>query len=151
VRHVEEIPFDRIRPAKATAQEKKFTDMQVGFGLGKPHSCAALCLVVAGKEGCTWRCFVLWGRGCQGDCMSSHFLVSNSVPVLVLSLTAVTTCVCCCRCCCPQHLPHPQTALQTADKQTIVGSLKDMLYKRRMERELLRAKGEFELCLKYVM
>lgn len=29
VRHVEEIPFDRIRPAKATAQEKKFTDMQV--------------------------------------------------------------------------------------------------------------------------
>jgi hypothetical protein len=36
----------------------------------------------------------------------------------------------------------PQTALQTADKQTIVGSLKDMLYKRRMERELLRAKGE---------
>lgn len=35
-----------------------------------------------------------------------------------------------------------QTALQTADKQTIVGSLKDMLYKKRMERELLRAKGE---------
>lgn len=31
VRHVEEIPFDRIRPAKATAQEKKFTDMQVRF------------------------------------------------------------------------------------------------------------------------
>jgi hypothetical protein len=29
VRTVEEIPFDRIRPAKATAQEKKFTDMQV--------------------------------------------------------------------------------------------------------------------------
>lgn len=61
VRTVEEIPFDRIRPAKATAQEKKFTDMQA--------------------------------------------------------------------------------AIQTADKQTIVGSLKDMLYKRRMERELLRAKG----------
>lgn len=40
-------------------------------------------------------------------------------------------------------IPLPlQTALQTADKQTIVGSLKDMLYKRRMERELLRAKGE---------
>lgn len=33
VRHVEEIPFDRIRPAKATAQEKKFTDMQVGVVL----------------------------------------------------------------------------------------------------------------------
>jgi translation initiation factor 3 subunit G len=31
VRTVEEIPFDRIRPAKATAQEKKFTDMQVGW------------------------------------------------------------------------------------------------------------------------
>ena len=30
VRHVEDIPFERIRPAKATAQEKKFTDMQVG-------------------------------------------------------------------------------------------------------------------------
>jgi hypothetical protein len=27
VRHVEDIPFVRIRPAKATAQEKKFTDM----------------------------------------------------------------------------------------------------------------------------
>ncbi|KAI8474169.1 MAG: eukaryotic translation initiation factor [Monoraphidium minutum] len=34
-----------------------------------------------------------------------------------------------------------QQAMQTADKSTIVGSLKDMLYKRRMERELLRAKG----------
>jgi hypothetical protein len=31
VRHVEDIPFERIRPAKATAQEKKVTDMQVGF------------------------------------------------------------------------------------------------------------------------
>eukprot|EP00879_Flechtneria_rotunda_P022689 GHRR01023962.1.p1 GENE.GHRR01023962.1~~GHRR01023962.1.p1 ORF type:complete len:228 (+),score=93.62 GHRR01023962.1:265-948(+) len=61
VRHVEDIPFERIRPAKATAQEKKFTDMQA--------------------------------------------------------------------------------ALQSADKQTIVGSLKDVLYKKRMERELLRAKG----------
>lgn len=35
-----------------------------------------------------------------------------------------------------------QAALQSgADKQQIVGSLKDMLYRRRMERELLRAKG----------
>jgi translation initiation factor 3 subunit G len=34
-----------------------------------------------------------------------------------------------------------QAAMQSADKSTIVGSLKDMLYKRRMERELLRAKG----------
>lgn len=34
-----------------------------------------------------------------------------------------------------------QQAMQSADKSTIVGSLKDMLYKRRMERELLRAKG----------
>lgn len=33
VRHVEDIPFERIRPAKATAQEKKVTDMQVG-GMG---------------------------------------------------------------------------------------------------------------------
>jgi translation initiation factor 3 subunit G len=31
--------------------------------------------------------------------------------------------------------------LATADKSTVVGSLKDMLYKKRMERELLRAKG----------
>ncbi|KAF8061162.1 eif3g-a [Scenedesmus sp. PABB004] len=61
VRHVEDIPFERIRPAKATAQEKKFTDMQA--------------------------------------------------------------------------------ALQSADKHAIVGSLKDVLYKKRMERELLRAKG----------
>jgi hypothetical protein len=29
VRHVEDIPFERIRPAKATAQEKKFTDMHL--------------------------------------------------------------------------------------------------------------------------
>jgi hypothetical protein len=28
---VEDIPFDRIRPAKATAQEKKFTDMQAAL------------------------------------------------------------------------------------------------------------------------
>jgi translation initiation factor 3 subunit G len=34
-----------------------------------------------------------------------------------------------------------QAAMQSADKSAIVGSLKDMLYKRRMERELLRAKG----------
>lgn len=34
-----------------------------------------------------------------------------------------------------------QHALATADKQTISGSLKDILYKKRMERELLRAKG----------
>jgi len=35
-----------------------------------------------------------------------------------------------------------QAALQSgADKQQIVGSLKDMLYRRRMERELMRAKG----------
>jgi hypothetical protein len=34
-----------------------------------------------------------------------------------------------------------QQAMQSADKSAIVGSLKDMLYKRRMERELLRAKG----------
>lgn len=31
--------------------------------------------------------------------------------------------------------------LATADKQAVVGSLKDILYKKRMERELLRAKG----------
>jgi hypothetical protein len=31
VRHVEDIPFERIRPAKATAQEKKFTDMQAAL------------------------------------------------------------------------------------------------------------------------
>ena len=45
---------------------------------------------------------------------------------------------------CAAAIPPPalQAALQSADKQTIVGSLKDMLYKRRMERELLRAKGE---------
>lgn len=61
VQQKEEIPFERIRQAKATQQEKKFTDMQA--------------------------------------------------------------------------------AMQSADKSTIVGSLKDMLYKRRMERELLRAKG----------
>lgn len=35
-----------------------------------------------------------------------------------------------------------QQVLATADKTTIVGSLKDVLYKKRMERELLRAKGE---------
>lgn len=34
-----------------------------------------------------------------------------------------------------------QQAMQSSDKSAIVGSLKDMLYKRRMERELLRAKG----------
>jgi hypothetical protein len=28
---VEDIPFERIRPAKATAQEKKFTDMQAAL------------------------------------------------------------------------------------------------------------------------
>jgi translation initiation factor 3 subunit G len=63
VQGVEEIPFERVRQAKATQQEKKgFTDMQAALQSG-------------------------------------------------------------------------------ADKQQIVGSLKDMLYRRRMERELLRAKG----------
>jgi hypothetical protein len=61
VQQKEDIPFERVRQAKQTQQEKKFTDMQ--------------------------------------------------------------------------------TAMASADKSTIVGSLKDMLYKRRMERELLRAKG----------
>jgi translation initiation factor 3 subunit G len=58
---IEEIPFERIRPAKATAQEKKVTDLQ--------------------------------------------------------------------------------QALASQDKASVVGSLKDVLYKKRMERELLRAKG----------
>lgn len=35
-------------------------------------------------------------------------------------------------------------AIATQDNQTIVGSLKDMLYKKRMERELRRAKGLLE-------
>jgi hypothetical protein len=34
-----------------------------------------------------------------------------------------------------------QMALAGADKHAVVGSLKDVLYKKRMERELLRAKG----------
>lgn len=34
-----------------------------------------------------------------------------------------------------------QQAMQTNDKQAVSGSIKDMLYKKRMERELLRAKG----------
>jgi len=61
VRHVEDIPFERIRQVKATLQEKKITDLQ--------------------------------------------------------------------------------QAMQMGDKSQVVGSLKDALYKRRMERELLRAKG----------
>eukprot|EP00878_Enallax_costatus_P002716 GHUV01002905.1.p1 GENE.GHUV01002905.1~~GHUV01002905.1.p1 ORF type:complete len:291 (+),score=85.07 GHUV01002905.1:368-1240(+) len=59
--HTEDIPFERIRPAKATAQEKKITDVSA--------------------------------------------------------------------------------ALQSADKNAIVGSLKDVLAKKRMQRELLRARG----------
>lgn len=34
-----------------------------------------------------------------------------------------------------------QSAMQANDKQAVSGSIKDMLYKKRMERELLRAKG----------
>ena len=34
-----------------------------------------------------------------------------------------------------------QAAMQTNDKQAVSGSIKDILYKKRMERELLRAKG----------
>jgi translation initiation factor 3 subunit G len=34
VRHVEDIPFERIRQIKATSQEKKITDLQQAMQMG---------------------------------------------------------------------------------------------------------------------
>jgi hypothetical protein len=222
VRHVEDIPFERIRPAKATAQEKKVTDMQVGFwvpllqGLGV---CSYLVCRVQGLDG--------WVQGLRGyHCLRGYhyegqhnICVSTFVKCVRLGLQAalqpqaafafVTSTLIdglCCICnavsvltsivahvllcavltdiavsvllydiltsivayvllyavrtdvavfellfdalthiaACVLLYAVLQAALQTADKQTIVGSLKDMLYKRRMERSLLRAKGEWE-------
>ncbi len=45
------------------------------------------------------------------------------------------------RCPAAQQSLDFQAAMQTNDKQAVSGSIKDMLYKKRMERELLRAKG----------
>lgn len=52
VRTVEEIPFERIRPAKATAQEKKFTDMQAALQSADKSA-------IVGR--CVCRCFGGWG------------------------------------------------------------------------------------------
>jgi hypothetical protein len=106
---VEEIPFDRIRPAKATAQEKKFTDMQTALQSADKST-------IVGR----WVCLEGGGAVDGGGCL---------LPRL---------CVCVCvTLCCALPLSHSHHTSHSY-------SLKDMLYKRRMERELLRAKGERE-------
>lgn len=46
VRHVEDIPFERIRPAKATAQEKKFTDMQAALQSADKQTIVGRCVAL---------------------------------------------------------------------------------------------------------
>ncbi len=57
VRHVEDIPFERIRQQKATSQEKKITDMQHVLASADKHT-------IVGR----WvRDGVVWGRSCAGS------------------------------------------------------------------------------------
>lgn len=114
VRTVEEIPFDRIRPAKATAQEKKFTDMQVG-GSNPAEGTRRFCyhcmlsfwtlrtdLALEARPCLTPDNCDLVGKHGQREgsrCLTCHAVLCRAVP--------------------------PDC---TADKQTIVGGLKDMLH-----------------------
>jgi hypothetical protein len=95
VRHVEDIPFERIRPTKATAQEKKFTDMQAAMQSADKSAIVGRCVACSIYFPCShgvWLSLPLasirfWWRCCS----AAATLSPHPAELLLLRLSCCTS------------------------------------------------------------